>query len=316
MLTARLEPQGTTAKSQPIEWPTIGLAALIYGGWAVLIFYHSYLPAIFTIVCGAWLVAWQSSLQHELLHGHPTPSQAVNKVLAFTPLSLWLPYEIYRTSHLDHHRASVLTAPQEDPESYYWSAARFARLGPAARLLAKAQMTFIGRLVLGPASIIGRFLSHELAMVRENPRGRITIWFTHLIGCTAVLIWVVAVSKMSLWFYIFGIVYPGTSLTLIRSFAEHRASEDADERTAIVENAGILGLLFLFNNLHVVHHLHPELPWYRIPQWYRAHRTALIAPEATRVYDGYFAIARRYLFAPFDDPVHPLGHEREVISPS
>ncbi len=293
-------------KPKPVEWPTVGLAFVIYSGWVLILFYHASLPASVVGFVGAWLIAWHGSLQHELLHGHPTRWSAVNTALGFAPLSLWLPYQTYRNSHLAHHRAGPLTSPFDDPESYYWTEAAWSKLRPIGRFLVKAQMTLVGRLVLGPAWNAGRLLAHELAAARTNPRDTIMIWSMHLAGCAAVLIFVAGVCKMSLWFYVFGIVYPGTSLSLVRSFVEHRASETAEEQTAIVENTKVLGALFLFNNLHVVHHLQPELPWYRIPKWYRDRRDSLIEPKAARVYNGYFEIARRFLFAPFDDPVHPL----------
>jgi len=63
---------------------------------------------------GAWLVAWHSSLQHELLHGHPTPWQGVNRAIGLIQLSLWLPYDVYRASHLAHHQDETLTNPQHD----------------------------------------------------------------------------------------------------------------------------------------------------------------------------------------------------------
>jgi fatty acid desaturase len=74
-----------------IELPTIGLAAFIYGGWAGLTFFHAHLPIAVVALLGAWLIAWHSSLQHELLHGHPTRWPRVNHGIGFVPLSLWLP---------------------------------------------------------------------------------------------------------------------------------------------------------------------------------------------------------------------------------
>jgi fatty acid desaturase len=289
-----------------IEWPTIGLAAFIYGGWAALTFFQAELPPAFTALLGAWLIAWQSSLQHELLHGHPTPCPHINHAIAFAPLSLWLPYDVYRTSHLAHHRAETLTDPVQDPESFYWRDEDFGSLGSLGRRVVCWQTTLAGRLILGPAWAAGSLFAREFAGARKNPRGALTVWGAHIVGCAAVLIWIVGVCKMSPWFYLFGIVYPGASLSLIRSFAEHRAAGAASERTAIVENAMILGPLFLFNNLHLVHHARPALPWYRIPGWYREHRAELIAANGGRVYDGYFEIARRFLFKPHDAPVHPF----------
>jgi fatty acid desaturase len=73
------------------------------------------------------------------------------------------------------------------------------------------------------------------------------------------LIWVIAICQDTLWIYFACFVDPGASLAMVRSFAEHRAMPEAERRTAIVENALIFGPLFLFNNLHAVHHLRHRL---------------------------------------------------------
>ena len=112
---------------------------------------------------------------------------------------------------------------------------------------------------------------------------------------------------MSIAFYLFAIVYPGTSLLLIRSFAEHRATDDVGERTAIVENARLLGPLFLYNNLHAAHHAEPMMAWYEIPSWYRSNREHLIRENGGLVYDGYFDVARRFFLTPHDKPEHPTN---------
>ena len=49
------------------------------------------------------------------------------------------------------------------------------------------------------------------------------------------------------------------------------------QRIAIVERSWILGPLFLFNNLHSLHHEAPLIPWYEYPQRYRMIRERLIA---------------------------------------
>ena len=79
------------------------------------------------------------------------------------------------------------------------------------------------------------------------------------------------------------------------------------ERVAIVENARILGPIFLFNNLHSLHHEDPTIPWYRYPAYYRANRERLIAENGGLVYDSYLDIARRFLFKPHDQVEHPMG---------
>jgi fatty acid desaturase len=110
-----------------------------------------------------------------------------------------------------------------------------------------------------------------------------------------------------LWQYVLGFGYGATSLAMIRSFAEHKAARGVAERTAIVENSPIFGLLFLNNNLHVVHHQWPSLPWYRLPAVYRQHREAVLAHNGGLLYRGYGEVFRRFLLRRHDQPVHPLG---------
>ena len=294
-------------KATDVEWPTLALVAVIYGGWACLTFYAHALPVVITIPVGAILIAWHSSLQHEILHGHPTRWRALNRALGVPPLSLWLPYELYRRAHLTHHRDERLTDPLDDPETQYWTKEHWHALGPSGRALVRFQTTFIGRMLIGPAWSIGRFIKNEMMLLLQGNTKHLGIWVRHGVGVALVFLWIKVFCDLSLWFYILCIVYPGTSLLLIRSFAEHRAAEGVADRTAIVENATLLGPLFLFNNLHAAHHAEPTLPWYEIPAWYRANRDRLIAENHGHLYDGYLDVIRRYLVRPHHWPEHPTG---------
>ena len=245
------------------------------------------------------------NLQHEIIHGHPTPWRRVNEAIGVWPLSLWLPFSLYRSTHLRHHQDANLTDPFEDPESYYFTSAGWRDLGPFGRAFAAAQATLLGRLVLGPCWMIGRFVTDLFRDARRGKGDARSALFRHLLECIPVLAWVIVLCGMPLWVYVACFVYPGMSLAMVRSFAEHRAAPEAEKRTAIVENARILGPLFLFNNLHVAHHMRGGLPWYQIPKFYRLNRSALIARNGGLVYDSYFDVARRYLVRPNDDLVHP-----------
>ena len=141
----------------------------------------------------------------------------------------------------------------------------WAQLPRPVRLVMRFNMTLVGRLTIGPAIMIGFFLSDELKRVIANEPGQRAIWAWHFVGVAAVLTWVVAICGMPLWLYLVGFVYAGTALTRLRSFAEHRFADQPEKRTAIVENGGLLGLLYLNNNLHVLHHVRPAVAWYRLP---------------------------------------------------
>ncbi len=55
-----------------IEWPTVALAVLIYGGFLGLTWFWRDIPIWILVPLGAWLIAWHGSLQHEVIHNHPT----------------------------------------------------------------------------------------------------------------------------------------------------------------------------------------------------------------------------------------------------
>jgi fatty acid desaturase len=291
--------------SRRIEWPTVALAFVIYGLWFFATFFHRDLPWWGLTAIGAWTIAWQLNLQHETIHGHPTRNRRINEAIGRWPLSLWLPYSTYRSTHLAHHRDANLTDPFEDPESYYWTQDGWRGLGPVWRAIGHAQTTLFGRIMLGPAFLIGRFVCALARDAWRGKRGARAVLWRQLLLCAPVLIWVIAICGMPFWVYLACFVYPGTSLAMVRSFAEHRAAPEAERRTAIVENAWIFGPLFLFNNLHVAHHLRHRLPWYQIPKFYRLNRAALIERNGGLVYQGYFDVAWRYLLKPHDSPIHP-----------
>jgi fatty acid desaturase len=290
-----------------VEWPTAALSAVIYGLWFATTYCWRALPWPLLAALGGISVAWQMSLQHEIIHNHPTRSRRVNRALGSWPLAIWLPYEIYRVTHLQHHNDVRLTDPLDDPESNYFTAEQWRALGPLGRALSRVQSTLIGRLTLGPAWAMARFWSGEAATLARGNFRHGPILARHAIQATVALAWVMGVCGMPFSVYFWGFAYSGTALALVRSFAEHRAETEVERRTAIVEQSWFFGPLFLFNNLHVVHHLRPGLPWHQIPKWYRLNREAAIALNGGLVYRSYFDVARRYLFKPHDAAVHPFG---------
>lgn len=290
-----------------VEWPTLALIGAIYAAMLALCWWHGALPAWLWLALAAWFSAWWGSAQHEALHGHPTRWRALNTALATPPFWLWLPFERYRRNHLTHHRDERLTDPIDDPESRYFTPAAWAALSPAARLVVRLQGALLGRMLIGPFWSVGRFLAHEARQLAAGNRVLRRIWAWHVLWVALWLGFVLGVCGVPAWQYLLGVVYGGLSLTLVRSFAEHRAHEQVEHRTAIVEGAWLLGPLFLFNNLHVAHHRWPSVPWYRLPGLYRARRAELVALNGGLVYRGYLDVARRFLLRPHDAPVHPHG---------
>ncbi|TVV71085.1 fatty acid desaturase [Sphingomonas solaris] len=287
----------------PSEWPTVAVAVAIHVGWLAATWWHAELPGWLLLLAGGWLVAWHGSLQHETIHGHPTASRRLNALIGSVPLSLWLPYATYRRTHIEHHDSPAITDPFDDPESRYL-AHRPGLAGAVARGVARVEATLLGRLILGPPLGVARFLMGEVHRARVDPAAVAREWGPHLLAVAAVLVWL-HVCRFDVLRYVLFFVWPGTALSLLRSFAEHRANDLPGHRVALVERAGPLALLYLNNNLHAAHHRAPGVPWFALPAYHRRHRAALLSDNGGLVYAGYGDVARRYLFRAHDAVLHP-----------
>ena len=290
-----------------VEGPTIGVAAAVYCGFLVITWFFNDLPLMIAAPVAALLLAWQSSLQHETIHGHPTCSRRINTLFGWPPLSLWLSYEVYRETHLRHHRCkgARLTRPGDDPESHYLPTGRLAASGRTARALLLFNRTLFGRLTFGPAISIVRFWGAEIRRVRAREAGRIPVWLRHAASVALVLGWVVGVCHIPVTTYILLMAYPSISLSQLRSFAEHRSHADPKLRTNVVETGRFFSLLFLNNNLHIAHHAKPGMAWYRLPDAWRAMR-----PEANRtgaaIRSGYRSLFQTHWLRPIITEEYPL----------
>ena len=167
-----------------------------------------------------------------------------------------MPYAIYRETHTEHHEAAHLTDPGTDPESFYLSAEDWTRMGRPRRAVHLVNQTLAGRPFFGPASSpAGSGLKRRAvcsAVTSRTPaRGRNTWWEWR--SCSPGR----GVCEMSIAAYVALFAWPGLSLTLLRSFAEHEPAAKEDRRTVIVESGLFGSLLYLNNNLHAVHHAFP-----------------------------------------------------------
>ncbi len=126
------------------ELPTWLLIVTVYGGWFACVAGWRTLGLFPATLLLIWFTAWYMSLQHELIHGHPTRLAWFNQLLGTLPLAVWYPYGVYRDSHLAHHRNHLLTHPEDDPESYYVTAESWQRFSAWQRRLIHLRNTFWG----------------------------------------------------------------------------------------------------------------------------------------------------------------------------
>lgn len=288
-----------------IEWPTLAVIATTYSAFGLLTWFHDALPWWLILPLAGYCVCLQGSLQHEAVHGHPTPWRGVNEAFVFPSLWLWMPFRLYRRDHLAHHNNEILTDPLEDPESYYLRPEDWAALPAWRRTLLRAHNTLLCRLLFGPIFAIYGFYAGEVRRARSGKKVDTLAWGLHLAGVAVTLIWVMAICRIPLIEYVLLYAYPGVSLTLLRSFLEHQARPNAEERSVIVEAEAPIALMFLNNNLHLLHHTLPHLPWYRLPGVYKADKRAWQEKNQGYVMAGYREVFRRFFLRAKEPVAHP-----------
>jgi fatty acid desaturase len=288
------------------EWPTWLLIVAIYSGWFGVALDARMLGTPLTLGLLAVLSCWYMSLQHELLHGHPTRHAWLNALFGLAPLAVWFPYATYRDSHLRHHDDEHLTDPERDPESFFVSSARWQRAHPCLRVLLSVRNTLAGRIVVGPWFSISAAVRHAV-MASARGEWRVTLaWAVHLAALAVLATWLDQHCGIRWYAFVFGVGYPALALGAVRSFHEHRVAADARERTVINEAALPWRLLFLNNNYHAVHHDLPGVPWFALRTVYHRRRDAYLARNGQYVVQGYGEWFARYALKTVAPALHPL----------
>ncbi|MBL0933742.1 MAG: fatty acid desaturase [Rhizobiaceae bacterium] len=297
-----------TPRARPIfsavEWPTVVLIAGCYGAWLAAGTIGWTVSPWLAVAVLTIAIALQSSLMHEAAHGHPTRNGLVNEFLVGLPIGLVYPYRRFKKLHLCHHADERLTDPFDDPESCYQAFWKHEALPGWLRALLSFNNTMVGRFLIGPALSNVAFLASDLKLLRAGDVGVQRAWRHHLVGLAILAPIIVFAFEMPLWLYLVP-VYLGQSLIAIRTFAEHQWSERPDGRTIIVERSP-LALLFLNNNLHLVHHKQPTVPWYELPRLFRARREEWVRMNGGYVFPNYLALFRAFALKSKEPIVHPV----------
>lgn len=286
------------------ELPTWLLIITVYGGWfATLIHWQTLglLPATLLLI---WFTAWYMSLQHELIHGHPTRWPRVNQLFGMLPLAVWYPFGLYRDSHLAHHRNHTLTEPDDDPETYYFSPTRWAQLPRWQQQVIHLRNTFFGRLLIAPLlDVLGTFKAVWLALYTINLPA-LVMWMLHWAVLVALFSWMAQQGFSPLWFMA-AVSYPALALTKVRSFLEHQAAEEPLARSVNNEAALVWRILFLNLNYHSVHHDLPGVPWYGLRHLYLLYRESYHQRNHGFRVGGYAVWLRQFWAKPVAVNAHP-----------
>ena len=290
------------------ETPTVLMLAATYAVWGLgtLIWGQS---AVLSVLVTGIAIAQFLSLQHEALHDHPFANRHLNEALVFPSLAVFVPYHRFRTTHLQHHRDPALTDPYDDPEANYVDPQVWVNLSPVRRFLLEVNNTLLGRIVLGPLLGTWAFVSGDVRLIIAGEAKVLQAWLLNLVGLVPVVIWL-SWAAMPLWGYGFAI-YLAMGLLKIRTFLEHRAHASHRARTVIIEDRGPFSVLFLNNNFHVVHHMHPGVAWYKLPKLYTDRKAHYLRRNDGYIYRSYAQVFAQYLLRAKDPVPHPVWPVRK-----
>jgi len=183
------------------------------------------------------------------------------------------------------------------------------QLSPGWQRVLRFNNSLFGRMLVGPAIGLWAFILGDMRAIAKGDHAIRREWLLHIPALAVVIWWLAAFGTMPIWAFALA-TYAGWSILKIRTFLEHRAKERACERTVIVEDRGLLALLFLNNNFHAVHHTHPGVPWYRLPALYAARQGEYLRKNGAYRYSSYAEVFRRYFFVAKDPVPHPLWRKR------
>lgn len=301
--------------TRQIEWPTLAMFVATYALWAAATVLLWPVSPVLATLLAALAIGQYSSLTHEVLHGHPFRSRWLSEALVFPGLTVYVPYLRFKDLHLQHHFDPNLTDPYDDPESNFVDPAVWPRLSLAWRGVLRLNNTLAGRMAFGPALSFWALVTGDIAAIRKGDRRAALGWVLHLAGMVPLVAWLMLVGTMPVWAYLLA-AYLGWSLLKIRTYLEHRAHDAARARTVIIESQGPLALLFLNNNFHAVHHMHPTTAWYKLPALYFGKREHYLRCNEGYVYRSYSQIFRQFLFRAKDPVPHPIWPVAKQGQPS
>ncbi len=291
-----------------IEWQTVLLIIASYTLWLTLLLISQHLHPLLWVIISAINITLFMSITHEVVHGHPTRNEAINRLMTLLPIGWSIPYERFRDTHLHHHETDELTDPFDDPESWYLAKHQWMTRNRGAKMILTFNNTLLGRMLIGPIIGLGRFYAHEMnTVLRRDGAGKKLFlpWALHIALC-GVMVWlIVTFSQIALWQWIASI-YLGHSILLIRTFLEHQAAPDHSQRTVIIETPCPIAFLFLFNNYHFLHHDQPYVPWYHLPKEYSEKRDLFLAENGAYVYRSYFEVFQKFFLRSKEPVAHPF----------
>jgi len=236
-----------------VAWPTmlLGVGAWSAQGLALWGAWTGRWPALAVVVVASVAAYGSFTVLHEAVHGSLCLKvRGINAVAArLAGLPLTAPGWAFRWLHLEHHRHT--NDPRRDPDIWNGAGARWT-------------------LPLRWASTDWAQYAFYFRHWSARPLGERVETVVVLAGIVAAAGWGIAAGHG--WALLWGWILPARIALFVLAFSfdyivhvPHQVTA-AQDRLRATRNLGVprpVGLLMLGQDLHLVHHLHPGVPFYR-----------------------------------------------------
>lgn len=258
---------------QQAAWGTLGLALLVILLWSgsSTLYLLGSLPAPVAFISNMLAAYLGFTVMHEAAHGNIRSQQHLRGTETalgwICGLLLTVPFSVFRRLHLTHH--AFTNDPEKDPD--YWVAATAPWL--------------IG---LRSASIIAGYYYHFAKHFPRAANARERRYQWQSLGGFAFVYLITGLGVYGLGLGPVLILYWGPALaaSALLAFAfnwlpHHPHSEQGKYRHTRIFDRVWLTPVLLAQNYHLIHHLHPGLPFYQYPRVYRLLQAELRQAGAT-----------------------------------
>jgi beta-carotene hydroxylase len=239
---------------------------------------------------------------HDACHNVAHRNRVINAILGHaSALMLCFSFPVFTRVHMQHH--AHVNDPHNDPDHVVSTA--------------------------GPLWIINaRFLYHELYFFQRKLWRKHELW-EWVVARLMLAAIVYSSFKFGFTDYIFNywfvpLALVGLALGLFFDYLPHRPFDERDRwKNARVYPSGILNLLIMGQNYHLVHHLWPSIPWYNYQPAYFATKPLLDAKgshqslgilQTPKDFFGFlYDVVLGIRFHKAQPTVAPLGKENPTV---
>jgi beta-carotene hydroxylase len=246
--------------------PTLLLLLTSIGlmGGSTLGYFYGELPSWITFVLNVTALHLAGTVIHDASHNVAHSNRIANAAMGhISALILGFAYPVFTRVHMQHH--ANVNDPKDDPDHFV---STWGPLWLIAPRFFYHEFFFFQRRLWRKFELLEWFLS-RLAM------GSV-VWFASSHGQLGYV--------MNFWFTPALVV--GLALGLFFDYLPHRPFQERDRwKNARVYPSAWLNVLILGQNYHLIHHLWPSIPWYKVQPAYYAVKPLLDAKGSPQTLD-------------------------------